>query len=367
MLRIIHIITTLDHGGAEAMLYKLLCSIDKRSYNIKVICMRDKGYYGNLIQDQGIEVFALNITLFSAFSALLKAIKICANADIIHTWMYHADLLGFLVSKLSATKKLIWSIRHSDFVNDKKSTFIIAKTNSVLSRWVDCVLVNSKRGRNIHIDIGYCNDNMLVIPNGFDLQKFRYIPNARSKLIADLGTGACPLVGFVARWHKMKGHEVLFKAVQSLVRRGFQFKLVLCGEGIHPSNVEINELLDQFQLYPNVRLLGCRNDIVEIISAMDVFVLASVSGEGFPNVIGEAMACEIPCVVTDVGDSASIVGDTGIVVKPGDSSALAEGLLKMLSLTYEQRREIGERARMRITSLFDIEKIVKQIERMYEL
>lgn len=365
MKKIVHIITGLNNGGAEMMLYKLLKYSNKSQYKHEVISMMDKGIIGEKIEALGIKVHTLNMKRgIPNIKAISKASKIIKTCDTIQTWMYHADFFGTLLSIINR-KKLIWGIRHSTLVKgvEKRSTIFLAKINAKLSKTPIRIIINSEKAIKTHTEIGYLKQNMIVIPNGFETDFFYKRENDyRSKL----GIADNRVVLFrAARWHPMKGYDVLLKAVKLLKDKGYLLKLVLCGTDMNNTNIELTRLISKLNLKEEVLLLDRRNDIPDLMSAADIYISSSISGEGFPNVIGEAMASETPCVVTDVGDSKRIVGELGIVVKPNDDQDLCKGIEKMIKFPYEERQKLGEKSRQRIKDLFDIRIITKQFESVY--
>lgn len=214
---------------------------------------------------------------------------------------------------------------------------------------------------DVHEALGYYRCKMRFIPNGYDLAEFKPGLDPRGELRASLvADRSIPLIGMVGRFDPQKDHENLLDALAMLLDRGIVFQCVLVGTGLNVSNVRITEWISQRGLTGHVRLLGRRSDISNIMNALDLHVLPSAYGEAFPNVVAEAMACGTPCVVTDVGDAAYIVGDTGWVVPPRDASALAEVIA--LALQYVSDTETGSehslRARRRIEEYFSIERMV---------
>lgn len=355
-------------GGAETMLYKLLKHIDRDKYDVNVISMMDEGVYGEGIRDMGFKVITLNmkrgIPSIKGFNIARKTIK---NTDVLQTWMYHADLFGYILFRLSKVKKIIWGIRRSNLdpnVN-KKSTIMIAKINSKLSKKVDKIVSCSIKAKEVHSEFGYSDDNLLVIPNGFELDQFSNDRKAKVKISKSIGKrNDIPYIVHVGRWNVLKDYPNLIKSLNKIKLQGINFHALLIGTNINVENQELMELIKRNNLINNVSLLGRRNDIPILMSAADIFVSSS-SGEGFANVIGEAMACEAPCVVTDVGDSAYIVGDTGKIVPNKDSLALSNGIIELLNLTDLERSRLGCAARQRVIDNFDIQKVTKQFEELY--
>jgi len=208
---------------------------------------------------------------------------------------------------------------------------------------------------------------LLVIPNGFELKRFNKEKGAKLKVSNIIKKEeSLPYIVHVGRWNILKDYENFFKALKDIKDQAIDFQAILAGTNINQENPELMSLINKYNLINNISLLGRRDDIPAIMSGSDVFVSSSNS-EGFPNVVGEAMACETPCVVTDVGDSAYIVGETGVVVPSKNAHALAKGILKILRLTDEERKELGLKARRRVEDNFDIHTVTTQFEKLYHI
>ena len=207
---------------------------------------------------------------------------------------------------------------------------------------------------------------MVVIPNGFDLDAFFPDKQAREKVRKELGINdKIIVIGFVARFDPQKDHKNFFEAAKIVHKIYPKVHFFLCGDGISWKNEKLREWIEKSGVEKVTHLLGRRDDIKNVYNSIDIFCSSSY-GEGFPNVIGEAMACGIPCVVTNVGDSAIIVGDTGFVVPPKNPESLDEAIIKMIEIGEEKRKELGKRARKRIEESYSIEKIVKNYEQLYK-
>mgnify|MGYP003369927646 CR=1 FL=1 len=364
--KITHIIVGLNNGGAEMMLYKLLKYSDRDKYDFQIISMMDEGIMGKRIKELGIPIYTLNMKRgIPSLKSIFKAIKICKNTDLIQTWMYHADLLGFIIAKI-LKKRIIWGIRRSNLEKDKnkKSTLLIIKINAFLSKWTDTVISCSIVAKENHIKYGYNSKNIKVIPNGFELEKFYYIEDAKNKLSKEFPILMDKLIfSLVARYEILKDHKTCLEAMK-IVKEKFNqnFILLLCGTNINQENEELINLIIKNKLENNVLLLDRRDDIPIIMSATDIYISSS-SGEGFSNVIGEAMACETPCVVTNVGDSAYIVESTGRIVERQNSEKLADEIIDFInSGEYIKNRK---KCRKRIIDNFHIKKIIIEYEKFY--
>lgn len=365
MTKIVHIITGLRSGGAESMLYKLLKYSDKGEYYHEVVSLMDEGVHGKKIEELGFKVHCLNLNKKNIFSSLKQTKNICKNADIVNTWLYHADLFGFIVAKILLRKKLIWNIRHSNLDKDanKPRTLKIVRLNSILSKYVDCITYNSNDALKNHIKVGYANKNSVVVPNGFELDKFKFDLKDRLKVREKLKLNEEDRVIItVGRWNIQKDYYTLLKALAELKKRKYNFKMIMVGSNLDFSNDELVTLIKQYNLEGNMILLGRQGNIPALLSAADIYVSSSL-GESFSNSIGEAMACELHCVVTDVGDSKIMVGSTGIVVQAKDYVNMSKALL-----TYLKNDELNRNieARNRVLNNYEIRKVSKIFEENYK-
>jgi glycosyltransferase involved in cell wall biosynthesis len=370
-MTIVHLITELNMGGAEQMLHRLVRRMDRHRFRCLVVSMMDKGPIGKKIEAEGIPVVALHMTPgrpsvkgFAAFYHLLKQ----ESVDIVQTWLYHSDLLGLITAKLAGVSRIVWGIRCSDMRFDLYGplTFLTAQLGRILSSLPDGIIVNSVTGKEVHMRLGYRARRMVLIPNGIDTKLFRPDESARGWLLEGLGLPSdAHLIGLVARFDPMKDHANFLKAASLLCQLNPSVHFVMVGKDITAENQTLASFLNGC-LKGRVHLLGQRTDIPRVTSALDIAASSSAFGEGFSNTIGEAMSCGVPCVVTDVGDSGRIVGDTGVVVAPGDAEALSQEWLKLLEMGRDQRRQLGRRARRRIVEHYEIGTTVKRFQEFYQ-
>lgn len=372
LIKVLHVITGLNVGGAETMLYKLLSRMDRRSFQAEVVSLTDIGPVGRKIQALGVPVRALGMRRGVPDAARLLRLAGWLRhhpPDVIQTWMYHADLVGGLAAKLAGGIPVAWDVQHAnlDPTRNKRSTIWTAHTCAWLSRWLPSAIVcSSEAAQAVHARLGYALGRMVVIPNGFDLDVFRPDPESRLAVRRQLEIPEDSLlIGLVARFHPQKDHYNFVQAAGLLHRAMPEVHFLLCGEGITWENPVLGEWIDDAGVESCCHLLGRREDMPRLTAALDV-ASSSSFGEGFPNVVGEAMACGVPCVVTDVGDCAAIVGDTGIVVPPRDPTSLASAWHKLLSMGREEGRRSGERARLRVKSKYDLGQITRRYERLYK-
>jgi glycosyltransferase involved in cell wall biosynthesis len=370
-VKILHVITSLNVGGAETMLYRLLKSMDASRFENQVVCLIHPGPVGERIQSLGVPVFSLNMRPGrQSLDALIGLVRLLRreSPDLLQTWLYHADLLGVLATKISATP-VIWNIRASnmDMSHYRRLSSVVLRACVQLSGWPQAVIVNSRAGQEFHAHLGYHPRRWVHIPNGIDTGLFQPDPPARMLLRKELGLAPDSLIiGLVARLDPMKDHWNFFRAASLLVDRSVDVHFVLAGTGVEPSKISFYNYFERYELHGRLHLLGQRDDISSVTAALDIASSSSSFGEGFSNTIAEAMSCGIPCVVTDVGDSANLVGESGIVVPPMNPQALAEGWHRMISLAVEGRNELGAIARQRIQQNFQQDEITRQYEILYE-
>lgn len=372
MIRIMHVINDLDVGGAEAMLLRLLRGLGRESFSQSVVSLTTRGVYGDRVEACGVPLLTLGMTGFRAtpgsLASLCYAIK-GEQPSIIQTWLYHADLLGLMAARLAGDAVVAWNVRCSRLERGdaSPSTHLLIKLLARLSSWPDAVLFNSTAGQKDHLAIGYRPRRSEVIPNGFDLEERR--PDAlkradfRSEIGVDEGTF---LVGMIARSHRMKDRSTFLAAAARLQEMPGAVRFVLVGLNHDWNNQSLVAEIDQHGLRDRIHLLGLRQDVPRITAGLDCLVSTSRSGEGCPNVIGEAMACGVPCLATDTGDSRLIIGDTGTILPVGDVAGVVAGVAQLMAATPEERRARSERCRRRITEHFDLGYVSARYAEFYQ-
>lgn len=371
-MKILHLITGLSTGGAEMMLYKLVSRMDRNKFEVRVISLTDIGPIGKKIEALGIPVNALGmrrgIPNPMAVFTLARWLK-KNRPDIIQTWMYHADLVGGVAAKMSGGIPVIWGIHHSnlDQKGNKKTTLWTAKACARLSNLLPSkIICCSHASKEVHSALGYNENKMIVIPNGFDLDAFSPNKKARKKIRGQLGLDdETIIIGLVARFDPQKDHKNFFQAAGILHKNYPDVHFLLCGDDITCDNPSLNKWMDEADVRSVTHLLGRWDDMASLQAAFDI-ASSSSYGEGFPNIIGEAMACGVPCVVTDVGDSALIVGDTGFAVPPKDPDALTRAWKELIEIGKDKRQKLGNDARLRIRENFSLSSVVKRYEELYK-
>jgi glycosyltransferase involved in cell wall biosynthesis len=366
-----HIITGLDIGGAEMMLFKLL-SASRSELESMVVSLKDEGAIGPSIVRLGVPVECLHLRPSRPdprrFLSLMKLTH-KFNPQIIQGWMPHGNLASSVTQFATRVPAaVIWNIRMTldEVEGEKATTMGLIRLGALLSRYPSAIIYNSWSGARQHQNSGYRSALTSVIPNGFDCEAFRPDENARCLIRKQLGLGPEELlIGLVARYHPMKDHSGFLRAAASVSALHPESRFLLVGKGVVQSEPAIIKLIEQLELSGRVFLLGERTDSSQLTAALDIACSSSAWGEGFSNAVGEAMACGVPCVATNVGDSAFLVSDTGVSVPPQNPQAIAHGICQLIDAGPSKRKELGTAARKRIESEFSIQKITLRYVDLY--
>jgi glycosyltransferase involved in cell wall biosynthesis len=368
MIRICHIITDLDAGGAERALVNVISRLDPTRFCNEVISLIKPGIFGRYLHAAGIPLISLDLRRGRpTLSSFLKVVRYLRQSRpaILQTWLYHADLLGLFAHYFMPSTRLLWNVRCSDIASSPESSHLLWITRLLarMSDRPDAIIVNSKRGRVFHEEIGYRPRRWIELPNGVDTQRFRPRFHQREELRSLLGIRTSgPVIGLVARYHQMKDHMTFLRASAKFASDHPDACFVLCGTNCDSENKGLNLLISQAGLSGRVILLGCREDMETIYPAFDLATLCSAFGEGFPNVLTEAMACGVPCVATDVGACREIIEGHGLIVSPRDPAALAQAWEAML---VAPRELLARKARARASEHYGIDRICALYESIY--
>lgn len=374
-MRVLHVITgPLDAGGAEMMLQRLLAAWDRDEATHEVVSLTELGVVADRIAALGIPTRALGMARTRprfpspAKVARLTALIRAYRPDVVQTWLYHADLIGGVAARLAGGSRVFWGIHNNSLEPGRvrRTTRWTALLCARASRLIpDGIVSVSHAARDLHVAAGYDASRFTVIPNGFDLSLFRPDPAARREVRAELGVAPGEVViGLPARVDPQKDHANFARAAALLAARRPEVRFLLCGTGASRDNGPLLGLLGEAGVLGRSLLLGRRDDMDRVLNALDVGTLSSAS-EAFPVAIGEAMACGVPCVVTDVGDCGHLVGETGVVVRAGDPAALASGWEALVAAGPEGRGRLGLAARARIAERFDVRAVAARYAALY--
>jgi glycosyltransferase involved in cell wall biosynthesis len=373
LVRVLHTITDLDVGGAETMLCRLLAAGQRTKFEPVVVSLMNPGALASQIEALSVSIETLGMPRRMPSLATLFRLVRSARAirpDLLQGWMYHGNLAATVSAwAIGRPLPVLWNIRHSvhDLAHEKPLTRSIIRLGAALSRLPRAIIYNSRVSAGQHEALGYVAGRTVVIPNGFDCERFKPSADAKARLCQQLEIDpATTIVGMIGRDHPMKDPVNLITALGLLEREASEVHLAIVGRGYDGGNGTLARAIRCAGMASRVSLLGERHDIPSIVAGLDIAVVPSAWGEGFPNVLGEAMASGVACIATDIGDCAWIVGDAGLIVPPADSQALAEALRGLIELGPEGRHRLGQAGRARTLKHFSIREIVRRYEELYE-
>ena len=363
-MRLLHVITGLNVGGAETMLARLVG--DRHTapeFEPEVASLQPPGFVGAQIAEAGVPIHDLgmrNIVLSGAALLRLARLIRANRPDLIMAWMHHGQIAATAAVALARTRTpVIWNVRHSlgGYAREQATTRAILRLQARTSDSAAAIVYNSRTAAKQYTAFGFSSARAQVIPNGFEV---RGENQPRMDARALFGIAREPLlIGMVARAHPMKDVPNLVAAYARVRDAGIAAHLLLVGEGMDQPTRSVAEALSALP-DGSWTVSGQRGDVADWLGSLDVLALPSAWGEGFPNVIGEAMASGVPCVATDVGDSRWVIGSTGRVVAPGDPVALADALIDFARLPHSTRRLLGSAAKARIVSRFALAPITER-------
>jgi glycosyltransferase involved in cell wall biosynthesis len=350
------------------MLHRLV-SATRREVDHTVVSLTDEGIFGPRLRSNGVPVASLGMR--RVIRAPVGAVRLAVllrreRPDLVHAWMYHANLVAGTAAALARTP-VVWGIRRTSVAGTKAVTrwtsALCARLSATIPARIVCC---AESAMSSHAALGYRADRMVVISNGFDLAQFAPDPDARARVRAELSIGdSAPVVGLVARFHPDKDHLNFLDAAARVARAIPDVVLVMAGHGVVPENSVLASWIDGRGLRDRVRLLAVRSDVARVLAALDVLASSSRT-EGFSQVLGEAMACGVPCAATDCGDSREVVGPTGRVVPPGDPAALVDAVSGLLE-DEERRVALGTTARALALERYSWDAIAQRLVQVYEL
>ena len=371
MIHIFFLARSLHIGGSERQLVNLVKYLDKSKYDTTVACFYGGGVLEQELRGGGIRLLDLkkkgrwDILIF-----IFRLVKILRKLkpDILYSWLDGPNILGFIAGYLSKVPKVIWGIRASN-VDLKKYGIglqISFWMQTRLSRYIDLIIANSESGKKYHIARGFPAKKIVIVPNGINVNHFCPLYSEGVKVKKEWNIKANEiLIGLVGRLDPMKDHPTFMEAVSMLCKKRTDVKFICVGDGEEPYKSDLYQLSKKLELGGKLIWAGRRLDMAAVYNALDISSSSS-SGEGFPNVIGESMACGVPCVVTDVGDSAKIVGDTGIIVPPKSPDMLAKGWEQLLNLEKKEFSLLSRRVRERIVNNYSVGKMIERHNEFFE-
>jgi glycosyltransferase involved in cell wall biosynthesis len=368
-VRIVRIISGLDQGGAEESLRKLLSASGSASGQSLVVSLRAGGQVRAEIEALGVPVIDLGLTRLPTPRALhrLHALVAECRPQIIEGWMTHGNLAATLAKRAAPHAALVWNVRSLLLTRATASplTRALLRLSRTMAGRADAIVYNSERSAAEHAHFGYPASRGAVIPNGFDLERFRPSPSDASALRARYRIAPrVPVIGHVSRWHPHKDQRTLLAAFSELCKRRPDAVLVLAGEGLSADNEALASLMAELGIEQSVRLLGPMRPVHQLYSMFDLFVLSSIT-EAFPNVLGEAMASGVVCIATDVGECRRLIGTDERIVEPGNVSRLAACMVRELGRCSQERLADAHSGRRRIAEQFSLAAAAAAYESLY--
>ncbi len=369
-MNISFLIRSLDRGGAERQLTQLASDLKERGHTVRVVTFYPGGSFEKQLAASGVPVSCMNKRgrwhLFGFLRDLRHELRV-RRPDVLYSFLTTSNVLSAALSFALPGIGVVWGIRASD--TNLTAYGPLDRLISVLERLLARVplvsIANSKAGAANCVARGFPESRVDYVPNGIDLELFRPDPGARKALRRRLGLADdIFLIGMIARYDPMKGVEIFLEAAKDLASRNADIRFLLAGNGMGRDNPELMDAIANASLVERVILLGACDDVESVSAGLDIATLSSRFGEGFSNVIGEAMACCVPVVATDVGDAAIILGEAGWTVPPGDGQALSDAWWKIYGMPAEARALAGIAGRSRIEEKFERRSVAARTEEL---
>lgn len=366
--RVVHVVTGFQVGGAETALYRLVTQPQAGGYRHTVVALTPEGGMYQRFKDAGVELVVLDFrrSPVAGFLRLLRLMR-SLQPDIVQTWLYHADLFGGLAARMAGIPSVIWGIHTTHISGGPLATAIVRRCCAWLSHRIPhTIICVAEAARREHVRLGYDPSRIVVVPNGFDLSFLAASPEQRMQLRQHCGIADEHIViGTVGRFNVDKDHRSFVRAAARLAAQDERLRFLMVGKGLESGNAELASWIAATGYPERYILLGERSDIPSCLAAMDIFCLSSRT-EAFPLAVGEAMAMGLPCVSTDVGDIAQLLGETGVIVPKADPEALADAVAGLLRLAPDGRQRLGQQAQARIRREFSIERVRARVEGIYD-
>lgn len=368
MTRVLHVLPGLAVGGTEMALLRLVGSTSGIEHRVVTLTSHDalQPDFENL----GVRVDSLRMSRNPlTWFRVVKLRKFVSEfgPDVVQSWLYAADI-ALLFTGGGKNVRRIWNIRQSEtrLINGQGHIYLMQRVAAFLSKILpDEIIYCGKAAQLAHQRIGYSKSKFAVIPNGIDDDKYRADEVARAAVRNELGIADNAfLFGLVGRYDPLKNQQLLLNAFAAVAAQREQAALVLAGRGINNENVDLTKIIQQYNLAGKVQLLGPRSDIPRLLAALDCHVLTSTS-EGWPNVLAEAMACEVYCISTPVGDAPTILEGCGTILGDYETDSLVSAMLDAVDMSGERRDDFARRARKRVKTEFSLEQFSRRYQALY--
>jgi len=364
-LRVVHLINSLEVGGAEQMLLRLVRASQQPDVIPTIVTLSEGGGLQSEARELGVGLHHVGLRRGELNpNALRRLVAVLhkSRPDVIQSWMYHSNVAASLARPwLPRATAIVWNIRQSlgMLSQERFLTQAVIHSGRVLSPHTDAIVNNSAKSAAEHQALGYRNARAIVIPNGFELDRSIAERATSAAFRTEIGANEHEVVvGLVARVHEVKDHATFLRAACGAAARVPHLRFVCLGRGT-------TELTVPDELRTRLHLLGERTDVHRCLAGVDLVVSSSIA-EGFPNALGEAMASAVPVIATDVGETATLLGDTGVLVPPRDPTALGDAIVRFAQLSSTERAAAGQRALQRMRAQFCIRHIAAQYRSLYD-
>lgn len=364
-MNICFLIRSLKGGGSARQLRLLARGLAQRGHRVTVFAFYpEEGLSG--LEDVDVRFLGKQGRWhLASFFLVARAALRKENPQIVQSYLSAANILSVALKPFLKHARIVWGIRASNMDFKRYDWFhgFTDRIERAVSGLADCIIANSQAGLSFCLRKNFPKQKMQLVPNGIDTAYFT--PDHRGGMDVRTAWDVSPqekLIGIVGRLDPMKDHVNFLQAAAILARKRRDARFVCVGGGTPAYEQQLRSLCSELGLEKLVLWAGTRSDMPQVYSSLDLFTSSSAWGEGFPNVIGEAMACEVPCVVTSVGDSADIVDSCGVIVPPSSPESLSGGWERALEMN---KSETGVNSRRRIVNQYDVELMISKTEEIY--
>lgn len=365
-IKILHIISGLRQGGAESVLYHLLKNIDDRKQHV-VVSLSMPDYFFGKIQMLNVNIYQMDFRdKFLGEALRLRDIIRSEKPDVIHTWMYHANIIGGVLGRMCGIKNTVWGVHHANpkSFNRLTMTYVVVLLNKIFSYWLPRnILYPGRTCAKLHEEFGFDKSKSIIVHNGFDIGNNGDSSGYSSD---DRSVNGFRII-YVGRWNPIKDHRTLLEAANIVIEKYPNVNVAMYGDQIDSANNALIKLLSNYpKLVPHIKLHGVTDDINRAYRNSDLLVLSSLE-ESFSNVICEAMASGVPCVSTDVGEARNIIKDSGWIVPVGNPTLLAKAMLEFLHENEDSRHARSERAKQIIANHYSLSHMVSMYRSLWQV
>lgn len=359
--KLVFLISDLTYGGAQRQLLALAKAIDKQIFQVYILYYYPNGPLEVDLHDPHVTLHCITkrgrwdlIGFCARLISYLRQIR----PDILHGYLSVPNLFAIALKPFLPKTKIVWGIRNSNESQTQNNDWLIyplSLAEVFFSRFADLIISNSHAGQKYCVSRGFPPSKTIVIPNGIDIDRFKPNLTARNNLRQQWNLAPETIaIGIIGRINPLKDYPNFLQAAAILVQQRDDVTIFCFGTGEPEYCQAMYRLTEELDLSHKLHWMGTSSDIPGVCNALDILVSSSAEGEGFGNVIGEAMSCNTPCIVTDVGDSAWIVGDSRLVVPPQNPEELARGINRLIEL---QARGCSLNSRQKIVERFSLQQL----------